>query len=190
MPDDLLNTRWLFVIFQTAFGMTSFRFYHVEVVSLQGDQAVVVTCYSTPLRSWTVPIASITMQPNAFAPLGHARDFDWATRGDYVHRTDTSVLDGGTWIIEDLDSEGVHLRQWRSSIDATVRHVGWNNFLPLYRQATREEIQAFAQRRFQAPAPPPVVDPDAGLFSFTLNSEPEGPPAPRPTRWNRLDEDD
>lgn len=98
----LLHTRWLLLNadepeYNRNGDRTSKR-HHVELVELRGKKAVLATCFSYPLQTWTIDAMAFHVKPSALVYLGKAADLAWIAPG-------VVAVDGqagsyyGAWVI-------------------------------------------------------------------------------------------
>lgn len=212
-PTQLLHTRWMFLIPDEQYvsdgpittNQSRDRLHHVEVIALHSDMATVVTCYSSPMLSWEIPIACFFIRPSAFRYLGTAEDFAWVYKAARAHTTEAfagsrhanyAIWDG-VWIVEFMTPQNVFFEGRPRQIEGTdnVEVLGdstrWEDLLSRYRPATEAEFRDYRRERVRfiqqwrlmgAPTledPPPEPAPLPAPF--------EGP---RPSRYEQLGQDE
>lgn len=159
-PKRLVGTRWVWV-------NPSFRRDTqddvVEVVSIRGRQCQIVTLYSEPFATWTVPVSMLISEWSAFLYVGYGASLDWACKSSYIVCMSDPEDDWrhGAWRIEDIAGARVSLwarpRPSNPSQPGSYRQPRRFSYEEIvnWRAADPEEI-SIAERWYATPEPPAV----------------------------------
>lgn len=180
MSDDtLIGTAWIY--HGPPQEGESVHFFYTEVVTVQGDDAILVAPLSNerPSPTWKVPVAILTNQYSAFRPLGPAADLNWIRTGRWVVSLDKPANDpfGGTWQIDLVIDVGVFMHPRNTRVVSAT----WFDVRRKFRPATPEEIREVQPEPALPAAPEPPHD-----SGSEREPEPTPPSDPPPPAWARL----
>lgn len=133
----------------------------VQVVHVDGDRALVVTCLHPPLRRWWVPLASLLVDYSAFEYVCRDEEMGWVRRGAYVASLHEKGEDGGHLygIVQDVNLASAYVRRLNPASDGLLAaSEDLDMFMRTWRPAMSEEeafIDYLRDRGGQGPEPLP-----------------------------------